>query len=195
MVAALVVGATPAQATGAQSGSDYAYAGSGYQYAYWNQSAMKLRLVSAPDTGMPNSQCMDAYLDWEVKQPPLLGHNHYDGRIIRSCRPGKYEETDPGGDGTWSEPTTPSNWEGRQPLGMLRGWGYLIDDSSLEVLAAKEPFANSGTFTVASPAPVTWNNGSARVRTRYQNNSVKSCNPLPAKESYKSDCDPGTSSS
>lgn len=172
-----------ADATGTtHEGYDTAYAGSGWQYGWWSQSQGKVRLQSNPYNGMSSSRCMDAMVDWKVKQP-IIGHHHYDSRVIRSCLPGTAEETDPGGDNRWSEP---SDWGGETPQGLQRGFGYIIDDSTLDILS-KERFANSGSVDVTN-APSTFGQGGARVRTRYNNGTVGSCNPLPVNDATYHGC-------
>lgn len=54
----------------------------------------------------------------------------------------------------------------------------MINDGSLQV-GEKERFANTGSGSLDAYAPGTGTQGYARVRTRYQNGTVKSCNPLP----------------
>jgi len=121
---------------------------------------------------------MDSIFDWKVDQP-IIGHNHYDARMVRSCRPGYGIDTDPGGDGWWSE----GNWAGETPEGAQRGGGQVISDSNLSVVA-NEKYDDAGGGALPNPAPKTKNNGSVRVRTRYENPSVAiySCNPLPAND-------------
>lgn len=75
------------------SGSDYTYAGSGSQYAQWSRANRNIRLVVTPTTSMSNDACMDACLDWWH-----TNGDHYDGRVVRSCRPGTMWETDTNGD-------------------------------------------------------------------------------------------------
>ena len=114
---------------------------------------------------------MDAMVDW------ANGSNHYDSRVVRSCRPGFSESTDPEVDGRWSEPA--GTFGG--VTGMQKGWAYMIDDSSLVVVNYPgENFTDAGTGGYESPAPGTGTQGYARVRTRYNNGTVLSCNPLPA---------------
>lgn len=155
-----------------QYGNDIAYIGLGEQYGYWNLTAMKLRLKSSPEAGMSTARCMDAFLDWGTGGSGEES-GHYDGRIVRSCKPGTSEETDPGGNGTWEEPPS-----GRNLVGIQKGWGYVIYDHNLAVIDA-ERFASTGTLGYDDPAPGTGTQGYARVRTRYEDGTVKSCNPLP----------------
>lgn len=163
-------------------GYDYAYAGAGTQWGEWSQSNRTVRLHTMPNSGMSTSRCMDAMVDWKVKQP-IFGHNHYDSRVVRSCKPGFDEETDPGGDGYWSEP---SGWGGETPQGLQRGFGYIISDSTLEVLGS-ERFDDSGSLSL-DPVPSTFGQGKARVRTLYQDGHVGSCNPLPVNDAADHGC-------
>lgn len=179
-VRALVHGESrSAMASGtAQEGSDYAYAGSGSssQYGWWSVSARKLRLVSNPDSGMSSRRCMDAFIDWGTE-----GTGHYDGRIVRSCKPGTSESTDPAADGRWSEPPI-DPFHYRDLGGVQQGWGYTLDDSDLTIfrgVGSMEQFDDAGGAAPDERAAGTGTQGYARVRTRYQDGSVKSCNPLP----------------
>lgn len=153
-----------------QEGLDTVYAGAGSQYGNWSLSGQKLRLKVFPGSGMSTSKCMDAFLDWGTEG------DHYDGRVIRSCRPGTTEETDPGGNGFWSEPT---DFAGAHVNGIQKGFGYMIDDGNLQVLTGAQRMANTGSGSLDNYAPGTGTQGYARVRTRYQDGTVKSCNPLP----------------
>ncbi|TIC79001.1 hypothetical protein [Nocardioides sp. GY 10127] len=153
-----------------QEGSDTVSAGSGSQFGRWSKSNKRLRLKVSPNNNMNTDKCMDVMLDWGTQ-----GNEHYDSRVVRSCLPGTNEETDPDGDGYWSEP---SDWGGRTVTGIQKGWGYMIDDSNLLVLSA-ERLADTGSGALWGTAPGTGTQGYARMRTRYQNGSVKSCNPLP----------------
>lgn len=165
----VVASAGVARADTPQSGSDTAYAGSGNQSGAWSLTQRRIGLAVDPGSGMSNSRCMDAMLDWGT----LSGH--YDSRVVRSCRRGTGEETDPGGDGYWVEPV---DWGGRTVTGIHKGFGYVINDSNLHIVSS-ERFSNTGTGGLDASAPGTGTQGWARVRTRYQNGSVKSCNPLP----------------
>jgi len=131
-----------------------------------------LRLKVSPTTSMSPSRCMDAMIDWDKG-----GLAHYDSRVVRSCLPGMSEETDPGGDLYWDEtdPIFISN-----VLATRMGWGYVVSASNLSVVGW-ERFANtgSGSGSLDAYAPGTGTQGYARVRTRYNNGSVLSCNPLP----------------
>jgi hypothetical protein len=66
--------------------------------------------------------------------------------------------------------------------GTQKGYGYMISDSSLAVLAS-EHFDSAGGQALWSTAPGTGTQGYARVRTRYNNGTVLSCNPLPVTSS------------
>lgn len=111
-------------------------------------------------------------MDWKVTS------GHYDARVIRSCQPGVQESTDPQGNGFWSEP---SGWAGATVVDMQKGWGMLIDDSYVNGNFAeyeKDPFA--GTLGAAySERPRTCIDKFARVRTRYNDGHVESCDSLP----------------
>lgn len=108
---------------------------------------------------------MDAMLDWNTS------YSHYDSRVVRSCLPGRSEETDPGGDGWWSES------QGYWPFltSMKKGNGYLIDDAygadGFPPLSV-ERFAGTDTADIYYSAPRTTVDCWARTRTRYQNGSV-----------------------
>jgi len=129
---------------------------------------------------------MDAMVDWKVLQP-VFGRNHYDSRVVRSCRPGFDEQTDPGGNGKWSEP---NGWGGRTPQGLHRGFGYQLDDDSLNVSATQqERFQDSGSADLPGRAPSTFGQGAARIRTLYQNGSRAACNPLPVGDPNFYGCD------
>lgn len=164
------VAAGQVQADTPQEGSDTANAGSGTQFASWSKSNHRLRLKVLPGNSMSTDKCMDVMLDWGTN-----GSGHYDGRVVRSCAPGIDEETDPDANGFWDEP---SGWGGRDVTGIQKGWGYTIDDDNLLVLSAAR-LNDTGTGDLWGVAPGTGTQGFARVRTRYQNGTVKSCNPLP----------------
>lgn len=166
-----------AAATGdPQVGNDVAYAGPGSQYGRWNVNTRNIRMVVRPDTNMNTDYCMDVYLDWRN----LSGH--YDGRFVRSCRPGTLEETDPGGDGQWIEPT---NYSNQNVTGMSRGWGYTHTDFDPY---STESLADSGGGSILDEAPRTGTDGWAWIRTRYQDNSLKYCNPLPVWKFQFTEC-------
>ncbi len=114
---------------------------------------------------------MDAMLDWGTEG----SGQHYDSRVVRSCRPYMSESTDPGGDGYWQEP---ADWGGAEMGGIQKGWGYVINDTTLNFVAW-ERMPDAGSGNLYPNAPATGAQGWARVRTRYQDGSVKSCNPLP----------------
>lgn len=158
----------------AAKGSDTAYNGSGQQYGAWSVSNKRFRLKASPTTGMATNRCMDAMLDWDKGGLP-----HFDSRVVRSCLPGVSEETDPGGNGFWTEtdPAFPGNI-----FLTGKGWGYVISDSTLAV-QGWEHFDNAGSGSLYSTAPGTGTQGYARVRTRCNNGTVLSCNPLPATSS------------
>jgi hypothetical protein len=162
--------AGPAEADTNQEGSDTAFAGNGVQYGVWQKSNKRVRLKVSPSSTMSSTRCMDAKLDWGTE-----GSGHYDARVVRSCQPGTPEETDPDADGFWVEP---SDWGGRNIGGIQKGFGYIISDSTLAVLL-DERFENTGSGDLEQFAPGTGTQGYARVRTRYNNGTVKSCNPLP----------------
>lgn len=92
---------TTAFADTPQEGLDTAYAGAGSQYGNWSLSGKKLRLKVFPSNAMSTTRCMDALLDWNTE-----GTTHWDARVVRSCRPGTTEETDPGGNGSGPNPPT-----------------------------------------------------------------------------------------
>ena len=121
---------------------------------------------------MSTDRCMDAMLDWQTTS------GHYDGRIVRSCRPGGTATTDPGGDGYWQEP---SNWAGRTVIDMQKGGGARIDDDYLNgnfELYQWDPFAGAGgSYTVRAR---TCTDKFARVRALYQDGHFASCNSDPA---------------
>lgn len=166
----------PAWGAGSSTeGNDTAYSGNGSQYAAWSKSGKKLRLKVSPNSAMSTGKCMDAMLDWGNNG------NHYDARVVRSCRPGKSEETDPGADGYWQEPS------GTNPTHIQKGYGYMISDSTLTVLA-EEPFNSVGGDDNYDVAPSTLSQGYARIRTRYQDNSVGTCNPLPVLSAFFGGC-------
>lgn len=96
-------------------GSDFTYVGAGWQFGSWSKSNRRIRLKVAPNSNLSTSRCMDALLDWGTTG------GHYDARVIRSCRPGRAEETDPGGDQSWSEP---ANWGGPERDWDPEGLGY-----------------------------------------------------------------------
>lgn len=153
----------------AAEGNDLAIAGNGQQYGAWSVTNKRLRLVSSPTTSMATTRCMDAMIDWSR---PL---GHYDSRVVRSCLPGVSEQTDPAGGGYWSEtdPIFITN------VGSTRmGWGLVIDDSNLSVLGW-DHFDDTGPGARWTTSPGTGTQGYARVRTRYNNGTVLSCNPLP----------------
>jgi hypothetical protein len=114
--------AAPAYAA-SQSGSGYFYQGAGnsYQYVAWNKAEHKVRLRVFADSGMNTSRCIDAMVDWHVSDD-----QHYDARVVRVCQPGAAEETDPGGDGYWQEP---SDWDGRSVDGLRVAAAYVMDDT------------------------------------------------------------------
>ncbi len=152
----------PAQAS--PTGEDYAYAGSGFQYAKWQASHVpdRLELKVSPTTSMSKNRCMDAMLDWETT------FAHYDSRVVRSCLPGRSEASDPGGDGWWSEPN--SYWLNISD--MKKGQGYLIDDQygsdGFPPLSGRERFAGTTTDSIYESAPRTTVDCWARTRTRYE---------------------------
>jgi len=177
-------GITVAVAAGtAKEGSDFAYVGAGVQYGRWSQSDKTVRLHSSPANNMSSNRCMDVMVDWRIDQP-FIGRQHYDARVVRSCKPGVDEETDPGGDREWSEP---SDWEGETPHGLQRGFGLIISDSSLDVIA-RERFEDAGMVDAPQTQPSTFGQGATRVRTRYNNGNVGSCNPLPADSAEDHGC-------
>lgn len=114
----------PSAAWAARSGTDYVYAGQGWQYGKWSWNESRLRLVSNPYGDMSTDRCMDAVLDWATYD------GHYDSRRVRSCRPGFNIPTDPGGDGYWNEPT--SRFQTRVN-DMRVGGGVVFDDDDLNV--------------------------------------------------------------
>jgi hypothetical protein len=184
--AALLIPVGPAHAAGTiYDGSDTAFAGSGSQYGRWNQSLGQVGLDARPSTSMPTTRCMDAYFDWAVQQP-IIGHNHYDARIVRSCRPGVNTSTDPGGNGVWSE----GNWGGATPQGASRGAGLNISDGAGLTVMTSDRFADAGTGAIPQNGEPTVNNGEVRIRTRYQNPNtpVYSCNALPATDPNYQGC-------
>lgn len=157
-----------------RSGSEYAYAGSGSQFGSWSQPLIKLGLAVYPTSNMSTDRCMDAMLDWDTR-----GTGHYDSRVVRSCRPGTSEQTDPGGDGYWQEDS--GDWDQRSITGVQKGFGYMLLPAMQ--IAGQERFPGSGTADLYRDPPGTGTQGWARVRTRYQDGTVKSCNPLPATSS------------
>ncbi|MGH3347865.1 MAG: hypothetical protein ACRDO4_12880 [Nocardioides sp.] len=107
---------------------------------------------------------MDAQLDWRVTS------GHYDLRIVRSCMPGGFNETDPTGNGYWEEP---NGWT--SGTNMRRGYGYMIDDDyglfgwdtfDIRMMAGTEGSA------LQEPPPRT-SDCKARTRTRYQDGHVE----------------------
>ncbi len=166
------------------NGSGTTYVGSGSQRGNWQQANRRLHLRVTPKD-MKNTRCMDAFFDWRVDQPPVHGHNHYDSRQVRSCLPGWQESTDPGGDDFWSE----GNWAGENPDVSQQGWGMVISDGPGLTMIDADRFPDAGGTTAPRNGRATTNNGSVRVRTRYQNLSVYSCNPLPANVSAYRGCD------
>lgn len=168
---------SPVHASGSGAeGAGSLSVGAGTQYAAWSVSGRKIRLSVLANSGMAASKCMDSMVDWYTN-----GTGHYDARVVRSCLPGGYIETDPGGDGYWNEFNT--DWITRVINKIQRGYGYTIDDTNLAVLNFDHyNFGNLAGLQAAAPG--TGTQGYARVRTLYQNGSIKSCNPLPA---YASD--------
>jgi len=147
------------------------------QYGRWSLSERQVRMTVNPTTSMSSDRCMDALLDWGTE-----GTGHWDSRILRSCQPGYAVETDPGGDGFWEEPNNNIlHW--RDLGGIQKGWGYTIDDDSLEIApgsANRDPFDSAGHLAPDNPAARAGARGYARIKSRLQSGSVKSCNPLPA---------------
>jgi hypothetical protein len=98
---------------------------------------------------------------------------------VRSCQPGHSEETDPGADGYWSE--TPSIF-GLFATGTRRGWGYMTEISLAVTGPETEHFEDAGAVGLGwtgGVAPLPGVQGYSRVRMRYGNGAVVSCNPLP----------------
>lgn len=124
---------------------------------------------------MLSTRCMDAFLDWRV----VRASPHYDARLVRSCKPGTSEGTDPSGDGHWQEPPYSTLPVAVAREGMQRGYGWIIRDTDLS-LVNRSPFpAVSPNLDAPTYAAGTGTQGHTRVRTRYENGTVKSCNPFP----------------
>lgn len=168
-------GAHAADSTG--YGYTYQGAGASFQYMSWNRSTRKIRLKVFADVGMNPDNCMDAMADWHT-----TNGDHYDARVVRVCLPGGTEETDPGADGYWIEP---SDWDGRPVDGLRIAGGYVMDDdypfvikwgSVLPESVSSSLYpATSGTPPRTPPSDDYW----ARVRTLYQDGHVQSGNPTP----------------
>jgi hypothetical protein len=170
LVASLVgvglVALSESTAWAGQSGTSWAYAGAGTQYVTWNVSTRKFRLMVTPGSGMSTDRCMDSMLDWQ----PSSGH--YDSRVIRSCRPGHSNETDPGADGYWIEP---SDWDGANVNDTNKGFGYIMDDDFVDgrfEIYDSEHFDNSGTGALYNSPPRTTTDCWARTRTLYEDGHV-----------------------
>ncbi len=164
-IAVSSVSADPALA--ATSGSDYAYAGPGSQYAEWNRSQKRLSLRVNTYT-MSSDRCIDSMLDWQTTG------GHYDSRVVRVCRNNRFLDTDPGGDGYWSEPT---DWGGRTITDMQKGWGAYIDDDYINgnfPMYEAENFSGAGSSPY-SARPRTCTDKWARMRTLYQSGNIVYC--------------------
>ncbi len=166
----MVVVLLPSVAAADTYGNTSTEAGAGKQYAIWNKSTRKIRLRVNPYSSMSPDRCMDAMLDW-------LADGHYDSRVVRSCLPGTDEESDPGGDGYWVEP---SSWGDRSVTNMQKGFGYVMDDDFGETTPDaffvdpewRERFSGSENGAFYPSPPRTTVDCWARTRTRYQNGSV-----------------------
>lgn len=112
-------------------------------------------------------------IDWQVQG------THYDSRVVRSCQPGRHEETDPGGNLYWEET---SSVFGIFASGTRRGWAYLVNGNLDTIVGSAEHFDSAGSGALpwaTGTAPNAISQGYARVRMRYGNGQVLSCNPLP----------------
>lgn len=171
-VAAVVGVASPAVADHTiDSGYTYVGTGNSQQFLYWNQSTEHVRLRVHASGGMSSDRCIDAFFDWRTSNGA-----HSDGRVIRVCKPGGDLQTDSSGDGFWDE----AGWQSRNPDGMQRAGGYLIDDDftgggndgdTTAVYEQERVIANHGSHPPQHPVTRTawW----ARVKTLYQDGSVK----------------------
>lgn len=158
----LVLGTSPAMAN--PNGESTLSVGAGTQTGKWQLSGRTLRMIVRPTSDMNPDRCMDSLLDWDAGTP------HYDGRVVRSCRPGSSHETDANNDGWWVEP---SDWDGGDGIDMKKGFGYIIDDDDLSVfsnLTDKYSGTSSNSFYTTAPATTTscW----ARTTTRYHDGHV-----------------------
>lgn len=135
-----------------------------YQSTEWDKGSRKIRIEVRAGNNMNTSRCIDGAVDWKTKS------GHYDVRVVRVCRPGGTESTDPGGDGWWLEP---SDWDGRTVVGMRVAGGILIGDTypfanhneSLSQLSVGRPYQSTNHVAPRSGSNVDfW----ARIRTMYQ---------------------------
>lgn len=162
LVAAQIVVCNPASA--ALSNSDYAYAGNGSQYGEWSKSLSRVRLVATAYSTMSPSRCIDSSLDWETGP-------HYDGRTVRSCRPGGTASTNPNNSGYWQEPF------GVNATDMRRGGGAEISDSYANGTFAQYSYDGyTGTLGQAyDPKPRTCTDKWSRTRTLYNDGHFNTC--------------------
>ena len=169
LACALSLGSAVAFAAGTrQEGSDTAYAGPGTETGLWSTSNRRLRLRVAT-VGSNESICLDAMLDWNTPGP-----GHYDSRVVRNCRLDDSIATDRTGNGYWEEPS--AAWNLRDPDGMQRGWGYVLEPNLS--IGNTDMFEDAGGGLIYRDPPATGAPG-ARVLTIYQNGQIKSCNSDP----------------
>lgn len=91
----------------------------------WNLDTRRIRIKVKAASSMSSSDCIEGGVDWRTQR------GHYDVRVVRVCRPGATEETDPGGDGRWEEP---ADWDTRTVLGVRAAAGSRVDDGNLQQL-------------------------------------------------------------
>lgn len=161
--------ATLSDGTTAQGGATtYAGPGDSYQEMRWNVSTRRIKIKVKAASSMSTDHCIEGAVDWKTNN----GH-HYDVRVVRVCRPGATEETDPGGDGRWEEP---SDWDGRTVTQIRAATGSRISDSTLEQLGEiPAPQVSSAVIYASSsgksPSTSTDKDFWARVRTLYEDGS------------------------
>lgn len=145
----------------------YAGPGNSYQEMRWNLNTRRIKIKVKAASSLNTSTCIEGAVDWRTTS------GHYDVRVVRVCRPGATEETDPGGDGRWQEP---GNWDGRTVVGIRAATGSRISDSTLQQLGEiRAPQTPSGEIYGSSngKSPSTSENKDhwSRVRTLYQDTS------------------------